>query len=67
MFRLLSYFLSKLKTGCSRIGWWVCPPGWGRNFTSGLTVIGLHFQVTWNNLHIFGTQGQENDKYGLLR
>ena len=44
------YFLVK--------GYWGCAAGWGRIFTTGLTIMGLHFsRVTRMGSQIFGISG----------
>ena len=35
-------------------GLWGCAAGWGRIFTTGLTIMGLHFQQSyWNGVAYF--------------
>ena len=43
------------------IGEWGCATGWGRIFTTGLTIMGLHFQQSYDNgIVYFRDLGGEN-------
>ena len=44
------------------VGLWVCAAGWSRIFTTGLTIMGLHFCKSYQNgvAHFQDFRGSEN-------